>query len=44
MKKINIQQILAALVGIFCVSVGVAFNNCAGWGMMPLECFMTEFV
>ena len=32
MKKINIQQILAALVGIFCVSVGVAFNNCAGWG------------
>ena len=32
MKKINIQQILAALVGIFCVSVGVSFNNCAGWG------------
>ena len=32
MNKINIQQILAALVGIFCVSVGVAFNNCAGWG------------
>lgn len=32
MKKINIQRILAALVGIFCVSLGVAFNNCAGWG------------
>lgn len=31
-KKITIQQILAALVGIFFVSVGVAFNNCAGWG------------
>ncbi|MBO5098185.1 MAG: hypothetical protein J6B96_07735 [Agathobacter sp.] len=31
-RKITIQQILAALVGIFCVSVGVAFNNCAGWG------------
>lgn len=31
-KKITIQQILTALVGIFCVSVGVAFNNCAGWG------------
>lgn len=32
MKKITIQQLLAALVGIFFVSVGVAFNNCAGWG------------
>ncbi|MBQ8626040.1 MAG: hypothetical protein IJ419_07760 [Agathobacter sp.] len=32
MKKITIPQILAALVGIFSVSVGVAFNNCAGWG------------
>lgn len=32
MKKINVQQILVALVGIFFVSVGVAFNNCAGWG------------
>ncbi len=32
MKKISIPQILAALIGIFFVSVGVAFNNCAGWG------------
>ena len=36
MKKVNVQQILAALVGIFCVSVGVAFNNCAGWGNDPI--------
>ncbi len=32
MKKVSIPQILAALIGIFFVSVGVAFNNCAGWG------------
>ena len=32
MKKIRLQQIIAAMVGIFFVSVGVAFNNCAGWG------------
>jgi uncharacterized membrane protein YczE len=31
-KKIRVQQIVAAMVGIFFVSVGVAFNNCAGWG------------
>ena len=31
-KKITIQQILAALVGVFCASIGVAFNNLAGWG------------
>lgn len=31
-RKIRVQQILAAMVGIFFVSVGVAFNNGAGWG------------
>ncbi len=31
-RTIRVQQILAAIVGIFFVSVGVAFNNCAGWG------------
>ena len=36
MKKVNVQQILTALVGIFFVSVGVAFNNCAGWGNDPI--------
>lgn len=33
MKKcITIKKILAALIGIFLVGVGVAFNNCAGLG------------
>lgn len=31
-KTITIKKILLALVGIFFVSLGVAFNNCAGWG------------
>ncbi len=31
-KKITIQKLLAALVGIFMVSTGVAFNNAAGLG------------
>ena len=31
-RHITLQQIIAAMVGIFCVSIGVAFNNCAGWG------------
>ncbi len=31
-KQIRWQQIPVSMVGILFVSVGVAFNNCAGWG------------
>ena len=35
-KKITLKNILAALFGVFFVSVGVAFNNCAGLGNDPI--------
>lgn len=35
-RKITIKSILAALLGVFLVGVGVAFNNCAGLGNDPI--------
>lgn len=34
--KITVKSMLAALVGVFFVCVGVAFNNCAGLGNDPI--------
>lgn len=34
--KITVKSICAALIGIFFVSTGVAFNNCAGLGNDPV--------
>ena len=36
MKKISYKSVLAALLGIFLVSLGVAFNNRAGLGNDPI--------
>ncbi|MGN0711425.1 MAG: YitT family protein [Anaerovoracaceae bacterium] len=35
-QNTNIRNIAAALVGIMFVGMGVAFNNCAGWGNDPI--------
>lgn len=35
-RKITVKRILAALLGVFFVGIGVAFNNCAGLGNDPI--------
>ena len=38
MKKRNVTEksIVAAVFGVFLVGIGVAFNNCAGFGNDPI--------
>lgn len=35
-EKITVKNVLSALVGVFLVCIGVAFNNCAGLGNDPI--------